>query len=227
MSASQPPLPEPGASSKPTEPLAGFVAGRPDVAAVPVSGASAWNLPNAITVVRLLLVPVFVVALVAAAPGDSGPWAWFAAAVFTVASVTDFVDGDLARRRGQVTTFGKVADPIADKALTGAALIGLSWLGELSWWVTVVVLVREIGVTVLRFWVIEHGVIPASRGGKLKTVLLIVAILLYLVPLPSAFDVVAAVVMAAAVLVTVVTGIDYVMRALRLRRASLAARGAA
>jgi CDP-diacylglycerol--glycerol-3-phosphate 3-phosphatidyltransferase len=214
--------------SGPVPPAHDTPGGPADVAAVPVTGTSPWNLPNTITVVRLLLVPVFIWALVDASDSaDQRTWAWIAAAVFFVASVTDFVDGDLARRRGQVTTFGKVADPIADKALTGAALIGLSWLGELAWWVTVVVLAREIGVTVLRFWVIEHGVIPASRGGKLKTVLLIVAILLYLVPLPSAFDVVAAVVMGAAVVVTVVTGIDYVMRALRLRRGSPAARGAA
>jgi CDP-diacylglycerol---glycerol-3-phosphate 3-phosphatidyltransferase len=227
VSASEVPGPAPEQPSRRATPPA-VVGGRPDPAGVPVTGTSPWNLPNAITVARLLLVPVFVVALVQVGESSpSGGWAWFAAGVFAVASFTDFIDGDLARRRGQVTTFGKVADPIADKALTGAALIGLSWLGELSWWVTAVVLVREIGVTLLRFWVIEHGVIPASRGGKLKTVLLIVAILLYLVPLPSAFHAVAAVVMAAAVVVTVVTGLDYVLRAVRLRRESLAARGAA
>jgi CDP-diacylglycerol---glycerol-3-phosphate 3-phosphatidyltransferase len=140
--------------------------------------------------------------------------------VFLFASITDFVDGDLARRRGQVTTFGKVADPIADKALTGAALIGLSVLGELPWWVTVVIVVREVGVTVLRFWVIEHGVIPASRGGKLKTLLQIVAILMYLWPLPDGADWIAESLMVVAVVVTVVTGVDYAVRAARLRRAA-------
>ena len=105
--------------------------------------------------------------------------------VFAVASVTDRLDGDLARRRSLVTDFGKIADPIADKALTGAALIGLSALDELPWWVTVVILVRELGITLLRFWVIRHGVIPASRGGKLKTLLQTVAIGLYVLPLPA------------------------------------------
>jgi CDP-diacylglycerol--glycerol-3-phosphate 3-phosphatidyltransferase len=169
---------------------------------------------------RLLLVPVFVWLVVVSGSDSPGAEAarWWSALVFAVASLTDFVDGDLARRRNQVTTFGKVADPIADKALTGAALIGLSWLGELSWAVTVVVLVREVGVTLLRFWVIKHGVIPASRGGKLKTMLLIVAILLYLVPIPALVRPVAVAVMFAAVVVTVVTGVDYVVRALRLRR---------
>jgi CDP-diacylglycerol---glycerol-3-phosphate 3-phosphatidyltransferase len=136
---------------------------------------------------------------------------------FVVASMTDRFDGDLARRRGLVTDFGKIADPIADKALTGTALVGLSALGELPWWVTVVVLVREIGVTLLRFWVIKHGVIPASRGGKVKTALQVLAIGLYILPLEGAAHAVAQAVMAAAVIVTVVTGADYVLRALRLR----------
>ena len=192
-----------------------------DPVAHPPTSTALVNLPNSLTVLRLLLVPVFVMLLVdSSGTGDAATSSrWLAALVFAVASLTDFVDGDLARRRDQVTTFGKVADPIADKALTGAALVGLSWLGELPWWVTVVVLVREVGVTLLRFWVIGKGVIPASRGGKLKTLLLIIAILLYLVPLPDALDGVAVAVMAAAVVVTVVTGFDYVVRAVRLRRA--------
>jgi CDP-diacylglycerol--glycerol-3-phosphate 3-phosphatidyltransferase len=113
-----------------------------------------------------------------------------------------------------------VADPIADKALTGAALVGLSLLGDLPWWVTVVVLAREVGVTLLRFWVIRHGVIPASRGGKLKTLLQGVAIGLYILPLSGVAASARAWFMAAAVVVTVVTGVDYVARALKLRRTS-------
>jgi CDP-diacylglycerol---glycerol-3-phosphate 3-phosphatidyltransferase len=143
---------------------------------------SAWNLPNALTGLRLGLVPVFAWLLWRSNSGDNAA-AVAAAVVFAIASLTDFVDGDLARRRGQVTNFGKVADPIADKALTGTAFVGLSLMGELAWWVTIVVVVREVGVTVLRFWVIRHGVIPASRGGKVKTVLQIVAILMYLLPI--------------------------------------------
>jgi len=191
---------------------------RPDPMAEPPSTSTVWNLPNGLTMLRLALVPVFVAALSRSDGGDG--WRYGAAAVFLFASITDFVDGDLARRRGQVTTFGKVADPIADKALTGAALIGLSVLGELPWWVTVVIVVREVGVTVLRFWVIEHGVIPASRGGKLKTLLQIVAILLYLWPLPAGADWIAESLMVVAVVVTVVTGVDYAVRAARLRRAA-------
>jgi CDP-diacylglycerol--glycerol-3-phosphate 3-phosphatidyltransferase len=191
--------------------------GEPDPLAAPVApSVSAWNIANALTVLRLLLVPVFAVFLFHDGGNDTG-WRVAAFLTFVVASMTDRFDGDLARRRGLVTDFGKIADPIADKALTGTALVGLSALGELPWWVTVVVLVREIGVTLLRFWVIKHGVIPASRGGKVKTALQVLAIGLYILPLEGAAHAVAQAVMAAAVIVTVVTGADYVLRALRLR----------
>ena len=173
------------------------------------------NIANVLTVVRILLVPVFVVCLFAGGTG----WRLAALAAFVVASVTDLLDGRLARSRGLVTDFGKIADPIADKALTGAALISLSALGELPWWVTALILVREFGVTALRFAVIRHGVIAASPGGKLKTLLQVIAICLYVLPeslSPPAL--VKEVVMAAAVVVTLVTGADYVIRAVRLRR---------
>ncbi len=161
---------------------------------------------------RLLLVPVFVVFLVTGGTG----WRLAAFAVFAVASATDLLDGELARRSGLITDFGKIADPIADKALTGSALITLSALGGLAWWVTVVIMVREVGVTLLRFWVIRHGVMPASRGGKLKTVLLMIAIGLYILPIHA--ELAREAVMGAALIVTVVTGADYVVRAMRLRR---------
>ncbi len=186
------------------------------VVAVP---ASAWNVANALTVLRLALVPVFLLALFHD-NGDDSTWRVLAWATFAVASVTDRVDGELARRRGLVTDFGKIADPIADKALVGAALIGLSLLGELPWWVTAVVLVREIGVTALRLVVIRHGVMPASRGGKVKTLLQGVAIGLLVLPTQGWVTTAALVVMGVAVVVTVVTGIDYVLRAVRLRRTS-------
>jgi CDP-diacylglycerol--glycerol-3-phosphate 3-phosphatidyltransferase len=173
------------------------------------------NLPNGLTVLRLALVPVFVVFLVEGSAGSRIA----AFVVFAVASVTDLLDGELARRSGLITDFGKVADPIADKALTGSALIALSALGELPWWVTFVILAREIGVTVLRFWVIRHGVIPASRGGKVKTMLQMVAIGLYILPLPAAATWLRVLFMAPAVVATVLTGADYMARALRLRRA--------
>jgi CDP-diacylglycerol--glycerol-3-phosphate 3-phosphatidyltransferase len=143
---------------------------------------------------------------------------WWAVVVFVLASATDFVDGAVARRFGQVTTFGKLADPIADKALTGVALIGLSLLGDLWWWVTIVILVREIGITLLRVWVIRVGVIPASRGGKAKTVAQMVAITMLMAPITStAWLGVSYAVMAIAVVLTVVTGWDYVVRVVRLR----------
>jgi CDP-diacylglycerol---glycerol-3-phosphate 3-phosphatidyltransferase len=174
------------------------------------------NVANVLTVSRLVLVPVFLLALFADG-GDHTGWRLIASLVFAVASITDHLDGNIARSRGLVTDFGKIADPIADKALTGSALIGLSALGELPWWVTVVIAVREIGVTLLRFWVIRHGVIPASRGGKAKTLVQLIAIGLYLLPLPDGFGPVRWVVMGLAVVLTVVTGVDYVVRAVRLR----------
>jgi CDP-diacylglycerol--glycerol-3-phosphate 3-phosphatidyltransferase len=190
----------------------------PDRAADPVGDAPVVNLPNALTLLRVLCVPVLAVLLWL----DDGQLGWArdaAAVLFVLASITDLVDGAIARRYGLVTTFGKVADPIADKALTGVALIGLSLLGDLSWWVTGIILLREIGVTLLRFWVIEHGVIPASRGGKLKTVVQTVAIAMYLADVPLEWwPTASAVVMAVAVLLTVVTGLDYIVRAVRLRR---------
>jgi CDP-diacylglycerol--glycerol-3-phosphate 3-phosphatidyltransferase len=189
-----------------------------DHIADPPSPASAWNVANALTVLRLALVPVFLVLLFHGDGHETG-WRVAAWAVFALASVTDRIDGDLARARGLVTEFGKLADPIADKALVGGSLVGLSALGDLWWWVTVVVLVREVGVTVLRFWVIRHGVIPASRGGKIKTFLQAVAIGLYVLPLHGWLHDVATAIMVAAVGVALVTGVDYVARAVRLRRA--------
>jgi CDP-diacylglycerol--glycerol-3-phosphate 3-phosphatidyltransferase len=175
------------------------------------------NLANALTGVRLVLVPVFAVFLFAHG-GHEDAWRIAAWGAFAVAAFTDRLDGQVARAWGQVTEFGKLADPIADKALTGTALVGLSLLNELTWWVTAVVLIREIGVTLLRFWVLRHGVIPASRGGKVKTFLLSVAIGLYVLPLTGALHTVAELVMAVAVLVALITGADYVRQAIALRR---------
>jgi CDP-diacylglycerol--glycerol-3-phosphate 3-phosphatidyltransferase len=177
--------------------------------------AGLWNVANVLTMVRIVLVPAFVGFLLAGGTG----WRLAALATFCVASVTDLLDGRLARSRGLVTDFGKIADPVADKALTGAALICLSALGELPWWVTGVIMFREIGVTVLRLAVIRRGVIAASRGGKAKTLLQIIAICLYVLPAAlSPPDIVRGLFMAAAVVVTVVTGVDYVLQAVRLLR---------
>jgi CDP-diacylglycerol--glycerol-3-phosphate 3-phosphatidyltransferase len=190
---------------------------RTDPIADPVATVSAWNIANALTVLRLVLVPFFALALFAG-DGHAHGWRIIACVIFAIASFTDYVDGDIARKRGLITEFGKLADPIADKALIGTALVGLSALNDLAWWVTIVVLIREVGVTLLRFWVIRHGVMAASRGGKVKTLLQAVAIGLLVLPLSGSWRDAALVVMAAAVLLTVVTGLDYVARAVRLRR---------
>ena len=180
---------------------------------MPTATPGLVNVANALTVARLVLVPVFVWFLLVGGTGGRA----IAFVAFAVASVTDLLDGELARRRSLVTDFGKIADPIADKALTGSALITLSYLGELPWWVTGIIVVREVAVTGLRFWVIRHGVIAASRGGKAKTMLQIIAISLYV--LPWHLDLLRQLFMAAAVIVTLVTGIDYTARAIRLHRA--------
>jgi CDP-diacylglycerol--glycerol-3-phosphate 3-phosphatidyltransferase len=185
----------------------------PGAAGSPPPAPGLVNIANALTVLRLVLVPVFVWFLLAGAPGDRA----IAFVAFAVASLTDLLDGELARRRSLITDFGKIADPIADKALTGAALITLSYLGELAWWITIVIVVREVAVTALRFWVIRRGVIAASRGGKAKTMLQVIAISLYV--LPWHLGLAREIVMGAALVVTVVTGIDYTARAIRLHRA--------
>lgn len=180
---------------------------------------SAWNLPNALTTLRLLLVPVFVWLLLREDGADAASRV-LAVVVFVVAMVTDYVDGKIARDRGLVTSFGKIADPIADKALIGSALIGLSLLQQVPWWVTVVILVREVGVTVLRFVVIRHGVMPAGRGGKTKTALQTVTLVLLMLPLPDSWSWFTTSLLVASVVVTVATGLDYVASAVTLRRTS-------
>jgi CDP-diacylglycerol---glycerol-3-phosphate 3-phosphatidyltransferase len=193
---------------------------------------SNWNLPNALTTLRIVMVPFFAWALLVD-DGQSFGWRWVAYGLFILAMITDKIDGDLARKHNLVTDFGKIADPIADKALTGMAFVGLSIVGELWWWVTIVVLVREWGITLMRFWLIRHGVVmPAGRGGKLKTVTQTVALAMLIAPLQmfSGFwepvgEVlwwIAAVTMGAAVVLTVLTGLDYVRETVIARRAQTA-----
>ena len=200
-----------------------------DAAAGPTP-SRVWNLPNILTMLRIALVPFFVWFLIADAPGlqsQSGPWRWAAVAAFAVAMITDLFDGHLARTYNLVTDFGKIADPIADKAIMGAALICLSALGDLPWWVTGIILGRELGITLLRFLVIRYGVIPASRGGKLKTLIQGVAVGMYVLALTGWLATLRWWVMAAAVVLTVVTGLDYVKQAIVLRRQGIAERKAA
>ncbi|NJQ06759.1 CDP-diacylglycerol--glycerol-3-phosphate 3-phosphatidyltransferase [Streptomyces lonarensis] len=183
--------------------------------------AGLWNIANILTMVRLALVPGFAV-LMFAGGGDDPVWRSLAWSAFAIAMITDLFDGELARRHGLVTDFGKIADPIADKAIMGTALVCLSLLGDLPWWVTLVILAREFGVTLIRFWVIRFGVIPASRGGKAKTLTQGVAVGMYILVLTGPLATLRWWAMAAAVVLTVATGLDYVRQAVRLRRAGLA-----
>jgi CDP-diacylglycerol--glycerol-3-phosphate 3-phosphatidyltransferase len=199
-----------------------------DGAAVQTRTTSNWNVPNALTTLRILMVPFFGWALLVD-DGTSDGWRWIAYGLFAAAMITDKVDGDLARKHDLVTNFGKIADPIADKALTGMAFVGLSIIGELWWWVTALVLVREWGITLMRVWLIREGVVlPAGRGGKLKTAVQTLALGLLIMPLrmlDGGWDLigdigwwVGMVAMGAAVLLTVGTGLDYIRDTVRARR---------
>ena len=194
----------------------------PDGAVQPEQ-APLLNIANVLTVLRLLLVPVFI--WLALLPGDRARLA--AVVVFVVAAFTDRLDGQLARSWGLVTSFGKIADPIADKALTLSAFVLLSVNQRLWWWVTILIVVRELGITVMRFFMLRRAVMAASRGGKIKTTLQMVGLVGLLTPWsmlllpagPAAFLTKAAyVIVAAALIVTVVTGLDYVREAMRLSR---------
>ena len=140
------------------------------------------NLPNILTTVRIALVPFFGVALLMDG-GESIPWRLTAFVIFVVAMITDKIDGDIARARNLVTNFGKIADPIADKAITGMAFIGLSIVGDIWWWVTIVVLLREWSVTLLRLSILKQVVVAAAWSGKVKTVLQAVALSTLCLPL--------------------------------------------
>ena len=189
------------------------MSGRPETGEV-AGPARIANLANVLTLLRLILVPIFLYALFYGDGHQTYPRiiAW---AIFAVACITDRFDGQLARNYGMATEFGAFVDPIADKTLIGAALIGLSMLGELPWWITVLIMSREIAITVLRLAVIRRGVIPASWGGKVKTLVQAVAIGLFVLPLSGFLHTAAQVVMGLAILLTVVTGIDYVASTVR------------
>lgn len=180
------------------------------------------QLPNAITIVRILCAPVFLWMLLVDG-GEDSALRWAAALLFIVAIATDGIDGYLARRHHIVTDVGKLLDPIADKVLTGCAFVGLSVLGELDWWITILVLVREVGVTVHRLVVASDHVVAAAWMGKLKTVAQGVALSLALLPLWTVvgewIHAVNAVAMTVAVVLTVASGIDYVVTEVRGARA--------
>lgn len=205
--------------NRPSDPI------EPGNAAVsmPPTKVSNWSAPNIITIVRIFFAPVFIWMLLSGNGDVNESLRWWAAILFVVGMGTDGLDGWIARRYNLITDLGKILDPIADKILIGGALIALSILGELPWWVTGLILLREVGITVYRFVVINDRVIPASRGGKIKTITQFLAITLALMPLAMLWgdwvNVVNIILMAAATVITVLTGIDYLVDGWRQRRA--------
>ena len=195
----------------------------PDRVADPVSAVSAINVPNFLTTIRIIVVPILAWLLFKEdAASDSNRL--IAGVLFIIAALTDIADGTIARRWNLITNFGKIFDPIEDKALIGVALVGLSYLNLLDWWFTWVILARELFVTFLRFWVINKGVIPASRGGKLKTIMQIIAISFYLLPLPETVSLLAEILMYVAVILTLATAVDYIMKAIITDRDEIVAK---
>lgn len=184
----------------------------------------AWNIPNILTILRLVLVPVF--ALILLTHPHEHSWRCWATAVFVLAILTDMADGRIARRLHQVTNFGKIWDSVADKALTGMAFVGLSIIGELAWPLTIIILLREWGITLMRFRVLKYGVMAAKKGGKLKTTLQGIALAMFLLMVPDTitwFWALRWAIMWAAFILTVATGADYVRDAYRLRREAIRA----
>ena len=207
-----------------------MIPAKPDPVGDPISEAPLVNVPNALTLLRLICVPIFIWLFIAS--NDSVAMGWAADIVFLAAALTDIVDGHLARRDGLVTNFGKIADPIADKLLTGSALIALSSQDAIAWWITILIIGREVFITALRFYVIRRGVIPASRGGKAKTASQITAIVALLIPTESLQaspvladqlvwlqSAVANVALVLAIFLTVATAIDYIAKSRALLRA--------
>lgn len=177
-----------------------------------------FNLPNVLTSLRILFIPLFAFLVIRGDDEHLG-WMWASFGLFAALMITDKLDGDIARARNLVTDFGKIADPIADKALMTTALVCLNVIGVLPVWVTVVIVLREFGITLWRMWMLRRGkVMPASKGGKLKTVLQTLAVGLYLCPLPEWMDTPTFLVMLAAVAVTVITGAQYLWDARVLER---------
>jgi CDP-diacylglycerol--glycerol-3-phosphate 3-phosphatidyltransferase len=172
------------------------------------------NLPNALTIFRILALPFCAYALFKNG-GEDDSWRIIAFTLFFIVGLSDILDGKIARSRNQITEFGKLLDPIADKAMLATASIGASILGMLSWWVTAIFLIREVAVTILRFAVIKNGVIPASKGAKLKTFFQSFGVGFYILPLPSYLNIPRDLFMAVAIYLTITTGVDYFRKVFR------------
>ena len=172
------------------------------------------NLPNALTIFRILALPFCAYALFKNG-GEDDSWRIIAFTLFFIVGLSDILDGKIARSRNQITEFGKLLDPIADKAMLATASIGASLLGMLSWWVTGIFLIREVAVTILRFAVIKKGVIPASKGAKVKTFFQSFGVGFYILPLPSYLNLPRDIFMAVAIYLTISTGVTYFRKALK------------
>jgi len=172
------------------------------------------NLPNALTIFRILALPFCAYALFKNG-GEDDSWRIIAFTLFFIVGLSDILDGKIARSRNQITEFGKLLDPIADKAMLATASIGASLLGMLSWWVTAIFLIREVAVTILRFAVIKKGVIPASKGAKVKTFFQSFGVGFYILPLPSYLNLPRDIFMAVAIYLTISTGVTYFRKALK------------
>ncbi|MCS4490960.1 MULTISPECIES: CDP-diacylglycerol--glycerol-3-phosphate 3-phosphatidyltransferase [unclassified Corynebacterium] len=177
------------------------------------------NIPNILTSLRIIVVPLFVW-LVLTSESTRPGWMWASFVVFAALMITDKLDGDIARSRNLITDFGKIADPIADKTLMAGAFISLNITGALPIWVTVIILVREVGITVWRMVELRKGrIVPASKGGKFKTVLQTVAVALYLIPLPDYMSFIVSLFMYITVAVTALTGVQYLIDAAAVKKA--------
>jgi len=172
------------------------------------------NLPNALTIFRILALPFCAYALFKNG-GDDDSWRIIAFTLFFIVGLSDILDGRIARSRNQITEFGKLLDPIADKAMLATASIGASILGMLSWWVTAIFLIREVAVTILRFAVIKKGVIPASKGAKVKTFFQSFGVGFYILPLPAYLNLPRDIFMTVAIYLTISTGVTYFRKALK------------
>ena len=171
------------------------------------------NLPNSLTLFRIAALPWCAYALFKNG-GDDSTWRVIAWLSFFIVGITDIFDGRIARSRRQVTSLGAFLDPVADKFAIGTAMIGLSIQHKFSWWVTFIILFREVGITILRLAVInKKGVIPASKGGKLKTFFIGFGIGFYILPLPTYLHTSRDIFMRLGVILTVVTGVDYLKKA--------------
>jgi len=171
------------------------------------------NLPNALTIFRILALPFCAWALFKEG-GENPTWQIIAWTSFFLLGLTDILDGRIARKRNQVSSFGAILDPIADKAFIGTALIGLSILGKLPWWVTAIILFREVGITILRLAVIKREVIAANRGGKIKSLLQNFSVGFYILPLPESLYLPRDILLGLAIVITLTTGLDYLRSAL-------------